>query len=482
VFTFDNITPAATIDEGHNWLNLTYGPLTLSRPNVVTATAPELMVASATAGANGGAYSILGTSAAVNRGTNSCTSGAAATTALACALTGGVLLPNTTGSDFFGRTRPKTTTNPADVGAVEFQVAAGSTLVVVNPAPLIFNAVVSTTTTQDLTVSNNGTTPFIFTQGTAAGPFGTFTRVAGGTCDTASANPATRTLGPGTSCTIRVQWAAPSAPTGTTPVTGSVAIAGSATVTNSPVTITANAVAATRTAVVSPSPLAFGNWANGTTSTPMNLTVTNTGNSPLPSAGNLSYTLSGSATFTRVTGGTFPAGAPDCGNSLAVGASCTVKVQFAPTSANTGNQAGTLTLAGTGVTFTPASVSLTGTGIAGRAAVTVAPLTITVPTGSDVEEGIVVLTNAAPQGGANLTVSSVGNPVGGTPLTYVFSLVPLQDACTGSALPPGGTCTVGVRFTNVGSPRGRNRTGTISFTSNGTPSPVTGALTGFATP
>jgi len=64
---FNNITPAATVDEGHNWLNLTYGPLTLSRPNATTPTAPELMVASASVAATGGAYSIAGTSAAVNR-------------------------------------------------------------------------------------------------------------------------------------------------------------------------------------------------------------------------------------------------------------------------------------------------------------------------------------------------------------------------------------------------------------------------------
>src|SRR2546425_912847 len=40
VFQFNNITPTATVDEGNNWLNLTYGPLTLSRPNVTTPTAP----------------------------------------------------------------------------------------------------------------------------------------------------------------------------------------------------------------------------------------------------------------------------------------------------------------------------------------------------------------------------------------------------------------------------------------------------------
>jgi len=465
VFLFNNITPAATVDEGHNWLNLTYGPLTLSRPNATTPTAPELMVASASVAATGGAYSIAGTSSAVNRGTNT---GAPAT-------------------DFFGNPRPRISTNPADVGAVEYQIAANSTLVVVNPAPLVFNAVVSTTTTRDLTVSNNGTTAFVFNSGTGTVTGTGLTRLTGftGNCPTAGPTPPLRTLDAGTSCTIRVQWVAPSTPTGATPVTGSVAIAGNATVTNAPVTITANAVAPTRTATVSPDSLAFGNWANGTISATQNVTVTNTGNSALPSTGNLSYTLTGSTTFTRVTSGTFPAGAPNCGNTLAVGASCTVKVQFAPTTTLTGPRTGTLTVAGAGVTVTPASVSLTGRGVATRAAVSVAPLTITLPAGTNTDTNVIILTNAAPQDGtgANLTVSNVAITSGGLGSgPYFFNLVIGQDACTGQSLPPGGTCTVGVRFTTMGSQRGVNRSGTISYTSNGTPSPATGNLTGFATP
>ena len=116
----------------------------------------------------------------------------------------------------------------------------------------------------------------------------------------------------------------------------------------------------------------------------------------------------------------------------------------------------------------------------------VAPLTITLPTGTDTDTGAIILTNAAPQDGtgASLTVSLVTITSGGSLFTYFFNLVAGQDACTGQALPPGGTCTVGVRFTNMGSPRGENRSGTISFTSNGTPSPAPGTtdLTGFATP
>ena len=101
LFVFSGIHPTATVDEGHNWLNLSYGPLTLARPNVTTATAGELLLADAVTGPSGGAYSIPGASAAVNGGASSG-------------------LPATTAKDFFGN--PRGGTNGAyDIGAVECQ-------------------------------------------------------------------------------------------------------------------------------------------------------------------------------------------------------------------------------------------------------------------------------------------------------------------------------------------------------------------------
>jgi hypothetical protein len=118
VFTFNNIKPTATVDEGHNWLNLSYGPLTLNRSAVQPAStnAPELMVAakhsgtgsdSSLVGLTSGAYSISSTStSAIDGGTNS---GAPAT-------------------DFFGNARALTNGNKADIGAVEFQRGQGAPL------------------------------------------------------------------------------------------------------------------------------------------------------------------------------------------------------------------------------------------------------------------------------------------------------------------------------------------------------------------
>ena len=78
----------------------------------------------------------------------------------------------------------------------------------------------------------------------------------------------------------------------------------------------------------------------------------------------------------------------------------------------------------------------------------------------------------------NVAITSGGLGTGGNLGQGLFNLVLGQDACTNRTLPPGGTCSVGVRFTRLANPSA-TVTGTISFTSNGTPSPATGNLIGI---
>jgi hypothetical protein len=233
-----------------------------------------------------------------------------------------------------------------------------------------------------------------------------------------------------------------------------------------------------RTATVAPSPLAFGNWATGTTSNARTLTVTNTGNTALTGG---AFTFGGGLPqpFSRLGG----AAGGTCGATLAQGASCTINVVFTPGTA-VASFTRTLTVAYAGATVTPSSVQLTGTGVANRATVSITPnpLTITLPTGESTGTGTVTLTNTAPANiGAQTTVSSVA--VSGAGTGWFFNAG--QNACTGTTLAPGGTCTVVVRFTTTnvaGSARGVNRAGTITFTDNAAASPQVGNLTGFATP
>ena len=69
VFVFDNITATATTDEGNNWINMVYGPLTLSRP-ANAAPATEALVATPALAAKRGAYTITGGSVAIDAGQN----------------------------------------------------------------------------------------------------------------------------------------------------------------------------------------------------------------------------------------------------------------------------------------------------------------------------------------------------------------------------------------------------------------------------
>ncbi len=113
VFVFNGIAANATVDEGNNWINLTYGPLSLGRPPVSSAgstPSAESTVGSAAVGAAQGAYSINGNSAAVGAG-----NGAA---------------PATPNHDFYGQARPATAVS---IGAVEY-IPGAPTLTAINPA------------------------------------------------------------------------------------------------------------------------------------------------------------------------------------------------------------------------------------------------------------------------------------------------------------------------------------------------------------
>jgi hypothetical protein len=444
-----DLTPAATVDEGNNWINLSWGPLAETNP----VTNALLGNYGLTAGSTAIGYITNG---------NSATTYAAAPTL-----------------DFFGTARKAN--NAVDVGAVEFQAGPPTATLSVTGGPLNFgNVVIGTTSgSQQLVLHNTGTAAGTgITLAFASTPTGGFSRAtAGGTCGA--------TLAAGATCTINVVFT----PSAVGAYTGTLTITANVTVTGSPVNLSGTGVAATHLATVAPSPLAFGNWATGTTSNPLNLTVTNTGNSALAGG---SFTFGGGTPqpFSRVTTGTFPAGAPNCGATLAVGATCTVKVQFAPATAVAFSR--TLTVAYTGATVTGSPVTLTGTGVAARATVSITPnpLTITLPSCSPTPTlactsgtGTVTLTNTAAAGGSSVAVTNVA-ATGGTMLTYLFTNGSLAgpDSCTGQNIAPGTNCTVTVRFTNIGSARGTNRAGTITFTDTGAGSPQSGNLIGFATP
>jgi hypothetical protein len=409
-FTFNGIQPTATVDEGHNWLNLVFGPLSLSRPNVSAATNAEMMLASRPYGTAEGAYSIPAGSTAVNRGTTL----------------------NAPATDFYGNAR----SGRNDAGAVQYVAASFAS---VAPTALAFGDVrVNGSAQQTLTLSAgsaalNGTSIAVSGAGFARPAVG------GGSCPVT----ATFNLAANTSCTLVISFA----PTAVGAAAGAVTVGG--TVVGSPVALSGNAVRIDLT--VSPSPLlAFGDVFVGSPSAAQTVTLTNTGTAAV--TGIAAQT---SAPF-AVTGSTCPA-------SLAAGASCTLSLVLTPTALNP--VVGALAVkADTGFRIDGSPLQLSGNGVQAS----VAPTALTfgsVPTGTAVLQTLTFSMAANSNSGGlpalTVTVSGAG---------FSRASGAAGGSC-GAASTTATSCTLGVQFlpTAVGA-----AAGAVSITGISTPVPLTG--------
>ncbi len=297
------LSPSATVDEGNNWINLRWGPLSLNYP-----------------GANVNAVLPSG-SPANNK------------VASVNALPAGATNPYTMApsDDFFGNPR-KQPGNPVDIGAVEYFVPANTPLASVSPTSLTFTnvAVGTTSAPQTLTVSSSGTANVTGITVAVTAPFAR----SGGTCATATP------LAPGQTCTILATFT----PASTTAATGTVTVTSNVAVTGSPVSLSGTGVTAVKTATFTPTTWTLAHARNcpGTgvvgilacTLDPAQaFTLTNTGNVNLTgvTAGSIGGTAPNPANYTIV--GLLS----NCGNAthqtLAPGATCTITVQFKPLTA-----------------------------------------------------------------------------------------------------------------------------------------------------
>jgi hypothetical protein len=219
---------------------------------------------------------------------------------------------------------------------------------------------------------------------------------------------------------------------------------------------------------VTPTSLAFGNQATGTTSATQNLTLHNTG-----SAAGAGIAVAITAPFTRVTTGAFPAGVPNCGVALPPGANCTIKVAFAPTTTGPANGTATIT-ANVAVSGSP--VTLTGMGVAPVVAATLAPASWT----TSATRGC-TLTGATACPAQVFTLTNTGNvtltgivqgTVAGTNATD-FPVFRLTSTCGPVAngqlagqttLAPGAACIISVRFAPPAGGTAGARNATLSVT------------------
>jgi hypothetical protein len=204
--------------------------------------------------------------------------------------------------------------------------------------------------------------------------------------------------------------------------------------------------------------LTFGNQPIGTTSVAQPLALKNTGSALLTISG-ITFTGTNAADFGQTN---------NCGNSLAVGASCTIGVTFTPSLA--GSESATLVLTDNAA-GSPFNVALNGTGTA--AAVSFSSLGLgfgSQPLSTPSTALVETVTNT---GTSNLTVSGV--TIGGAN-TGDFSKS--ADTCTAAVVVPNATCTVSIKFTPTAL---GSRSASLTFIYNAANSPQSVTLAGTGT-
>jgi hypothetical protein len=200
----------------------------------------------------------------------------------------------------------------------------------------------------------------------------------------------------------------------------------------------------------------------GTTSAPMSLMLSNTGNATLNITG---IAIAG----TNPTDFAISTGTNACGTSLAADASCSIYLTFTPASA-----AGfTATLqVSDNAAGSPQASTLTGTGTAPPApAATFAPNPVAFASeaiGTTSATTTVILTNSG-----NATMTITGISIGGTNPTD-FATTTGSNAC-GSTLAAGASCNIYVTFTPAS---GTSYAATLTVADNAAGSPQTVVLTG----
>lgn len=414
-----------------------------------------------------------------NLGANTCTGSIAAGATCTVAVS---FAPSTTGL----RTGTLTIFANVPEGSITVPLNGTGTTpasVVLTPASLSFGTemIGSTTTAQDITVSNTGSNPATISQVSVVGNFS----ITANTCGTSLAGES--------GCTLSVVFTPQNSGTSY----GSVTIIDSAGTQTAQLTGTGQNPA---TDSVSPASLTFATQQIGTTSAAQAVTLTNTGDASLTEV-----QASVTGDFTAVN---------NCGTSLSGHASCTVEVSFVPT--KVGAESGTLTItdmlgshtvmlagmgeAGPSVTVTPSPLQFGGYGVGQTAPAQTVTLTNnggvalsditanittgfsiaantctgTLAVGSSCSVGVTFAPTAAGAATGTLTVT-----VGSSSQTYKVPLTGFGDdftlgstSSTTQTITSGSTATYGLSATPV-----NGSTGAITFTCSGAPAGASCAVT-----
>jgi len=336
-----------------------------------------------------------------------------------------------------------TPTNTAD-----YTTATSDVTLVVNPIPIVSlsatslvfgnEAVGSASAPQSVTLTNTGDAPLSISSIAVTG------------ADASSfvfANTCGSSLAEGANCSIHGHFA----PIAAGALTASITITENAS--GSPRNISLSGIGLRPAVSLSASSLSFGSQTVGTASASQWVTLTSSGDAPV---------LITSIGVTGADASSFDF-ANNCGNSLAVGASCSIHGHFAPAAAGALTAAITITDNAAG---SPHSVAMSGTGLGPAVSLSAASLTFGMQgIGTASLSQAVALTNT---GNEPLTIASIG-VTGADASSFDFA-----NSC-GATLAVGAACSIHGHFapTAVGA-----LTAAIVITDNAAGSPHSVALNG----
>jgi len=294
-----------------------------------------------------------------------------------------------------------------------------------------------------VTLTNPGTATInissITFSGANPGDFAIFSK----TCST--------TLAAGASCTVNVVIG----PTASGTRTATLNFSDSDS--NSPQSVALSGLGTSGVVAASPSSIAFGSTALGTSSASQSVTLSNGGTSSLAIS---------SVALTGTNPSDFTLSGTTCAASLSVGASCTATLVFKPTS--TGTRIASLTFSDS-ASGSPQTVALSGVGGAAPATASASPAGLSFPgasVGTSSAAQTVTLSNGP---GSSISISSVS--ISGT---NASDFAVSGNTC-GPSLAISAACTVNIVFTPSGT---GTRTASLNFADSATNSPQTVALSG----
>jgi Abnormal spindle-like microcephaly-assoc'd, ASPM-SPD-2-Hydin/Beta-propeller repeat len=309
----------------------------------------------------------------------------------------------------------------------------------VSPATLTFsNQVLTTTSTsQAVTVTNNGTTAITFSSIAASAQFGETDN-----CGTS--------LAASSSCTVNVTFT----PAATGAQTGTLTLTDSDPSSPQTVGLSGTGINGTPQAALSPATVAFGNQTVNTTSSAQVVVLSNPGTAALSITG-VSITGAHPTNFADTSA---------CGSSLAAGSSCNISVNFTPASA--ASFSASLSVADN-ASGSPQAASLTGTGTLAQAALS--PSALAFPNTTVGSTATAISTTLTNSGNATLNISSIAL-TGANQGDFTIS----ANTC-GATLAASAACTISVTFSPASV---ASFTAAISVTDDATGSPQSTTLSG----